>query len=254
MELNWVMFAVVCPLVFLGSFIDAIAGGGGLVTLPAYLMVGLPAHLAVGTNKFSSGIGTAFSTARYCKNGHCDWPLAVPGIAGAFIGAQIGAKIALMVSSDVFRILLLVLIPVLAVYTFLKKDLQPDPEAKISRKLQFVYVSVVSLLIGIYDGFYGPGTGTFLILAYTGLVKMDVLTAGGNTKLANLTSNISALVVFLTNGVVLLPLGAAAAVFSIAGHTIGAGYAMKKGAGVVRYMILVVIGLLFIKVIADAVM
>lgn len=254
MELNWIMFAVVCPLVFLGSFIDAVAGGGGLVTLPAYLMVGLPAHMAVGTNKFSSGIGTAFSTIRYCKNGHCDWPLAVPGIIGAFVGAQIGAKIALLVSSDIFRILLLVLIPVLAIYTFLKKDLEPDPDAKISRTLQFVYVSVASLLIGLYDGFYGPGTGTFLILAYTGLVKMDVLTAGGNTKLANLTSNISALVVFLRSGVVLLPLGIAAAAFSIAGHTIGAGYAMKKGAGAVRYMILVVIGLLFVKVIMDAVM
>lgn len=254
MELSWVMFVVVCPLVFLGSFIDAVAGGGGLVTLPAYIMAGLPPHMAVGTNKFSSGIGTAFSTFRYCRNGHCDWPLAVPGIIGAFAGAQIGAKIALLVSADIFRILLLVLIPVLAIYTFLKKDLQPSPDVKISRRMQFAYVSVVSLIIGIYDGFYGPGTGTFLILAYTGLVKMDVLTAGGNTKLANLTSNISALVVFLMNGVVLLPLGIAAAVFSIAGHTIGAGYAMKKGAGAVRYMILVVIALLFIKVIADAVM
>ena len=105
----------------------------------------------------------------------------------------------------------------------------------------------------MYDGFYGPGTGTFLILVYTSLAKMDVLTSAGNTKLVNLTSNISALVVFLMNGVVILPLGLAAVVFIIAGPYLGAGMAMKNGGKFIRVIILAVIAMLFIKTIMEAI-
>ena len=115
-----------------------------------------------------------------------------------------------------------------------------------------VLVTVGSLLMGAYDGFYGPGTGTFLLLLYNGICRMDLLPAVGNKGLVNLTSNISALVVFLMNGVVLLPLAAVAAVFSVAGHWIGAGLAMKNGKKLVRIVILVVLALLFVKVLTGS--
>lgn len=245
-------YLIVCPMVFLAGFVDAIGGGGGLISLPAYLMAGLPPHMAVGTNKLSSATGTLVSTVRFCLNGHADYALALPGIAAALIGAQIGSRIALIVSDSVFQIVLLVLLPVIALYVLLKKDLEPDPNAQIARSKQLAIVIVSTLVIGLYDGFYGPGTGTFLILVYTSLAKMDVLTAAGNTKLANLTSNISSVVVFLMNGVVLIPLGLTASLFSIAGHYVGSGMAMKNGARFVRMVILTVIGLLFLKVITDA--
>lgn len=249
--MSFITFLIVCPLVFLAGFVDAIGGGGGLISLPAYLIAGIPAHNAVATNKLSSATGTLVSTARYVKNKYADLKLAIPGIIAALIGAHLGARIALVVSDEVFKVILLIMLPVIAVYILLKKNLEPEEDVKISRKKQFVIVSIASFIIGMYDGFYGPGTGTFLILLYTGLAKMDVLTAGGNTKLANLTSNISSLIVFLMNGVVLIPLGLCAAIFSVAGHYIGSGLAMKNGSKFVRTIILVVITLLFVKILVE---
>lgn len=238
-------------MVFLAGLVDAIGGGGGLISLPAYLIAGVPAHNAVATNKLSSSTGTVVSTIRYYKNGYADLKLGIPGIIAALIGSQIGARIALIVSAKVFSVLLLCLLPVIAAYMIFRKDLNPKETEEISRGKQYFIVIIASLLIGAYDGFYGPGTGTFLILIYTGLAKMDVLTASGNTKLVNLTSNISSLLVFLLGGVVYIPLGLAAGVFSIAGHYIGAGLAMKNGSKFVRSVILIVIGLLFVKIIFD---
>lgn len=246
-----VTFLIVCPMVFLAGMVDAIGGGGGLISLPAYLIAGVPAHNAVATNKLSSTTGTIVSTIRYYKNGFADLRLGIPGIIAALIGSQIGARVALIVSARIFSMLLIILLPVIAVYMILRKNLEPKDVGNISRKKQYVIVILASLLIGAYDGFYGPGTGTFLILIYTSLAKMDVLTAGGNTKLVNLTSNISSLMVFLLGGVVYIPLGLVAGIFSIAGHYIGAGLAMKNGSRFVRSVILIVIGLLFVKIIYD---
>lgn len=254
MTLSLTTFLIVCPMVFLAGFVDAIGGGGGLISLPAYLFAGLPAHMAVATNKLSSATGTLVSTARFVKNGHVDWPLAIPGILAALLGSSAGANISLLVSERLFQLILIVVLPVVALYIILRKDLEPDRTKLPSRPMQFAIVIIASFLIGMYDGIYGPGTGTFLILIYTGLAKMDVLTSAGNTKLANLTSNISSLVIFLTNGLVLIPLGLAAGVFSIAGHYVGAGIAMKNGSKFVRIIILCVIGLLMIKVVSGYVM
>ena len=244
-------FVIVCPMVFLAGLVDAIGGGGGLISLPAYLIAGVPAHNAVATNKLSSATGTVVSTIRYYKNGYADIRLAIPGIIAALIGSQLGARLALLVDAKLFSGLLIVLLPCIAVYMIFKKDLQPKNADAISRRKQYIIVTIASLLLGGYDGFYGPGTGTFLILVYTGLAKMDVLTAGGNTKLVNLTSNISSLMVFLLGGAVYIPLGLAAGVFSILGHYIGAGLAMKNGSKFVRIVILCVIALLFVKIAMD---
>lgn len=251
MVLDWKVFMIVCPLVFLAGFVDAVGGGGGLISLPAYLMAGLPAHMALGSNKFSSSCGTLISTVRYCKNGCVDWPVAIPGIVAALAGAQIGARLSLIVNESIFRIILLVLLPLIALYVLFRKEDRPEKHKEVPRKRQFVLVAVFSLIFGMYDGFYGPGTGTFLILVYTGLCHMDTLKAAGNKSLVNLSSNISSLVVFLTSGVVLLPLAATASVFSIAGHWLGAGVAMKNGRKIVRIVILCVLMLLFIRVLSE---
>ncbi len=249
MTITLTTFLIVCPLVFLGGFVDAIGGGGGLITLPAYLMAGLPAHNAVATNKLSSSIGTAVATGRYIKNGHVDFKLGIPGIIAALAGAHIGARTALIVDDAIFRMLLIGALPILAAYLLFKKDIQPKAVGDIPFGRQLAIVILVSLVIGTYDGFYGPGTGTFLIIAYTFFAHMDVLKAGGNTKLANLASNVSALAVFLRSGQALMTLGLVAAVFGIAGNYLGAGFAMKHGAKGIRYVVLAVIALLFVKII-----
>lgn len=245
-------YLIICPLVFLSGLVDAIGGGGGLISLPAYLMAGLPAHLALGCNKFSSSIGTFVSTARYCKNKCYNLKLAVPGIIAALAGAQVGARVSLLVEDGVFRIVLLILLPIIALYVLLHQDHDHGDLKPVSQKKQMILVTVGSLLLGVYDGFYGPGTGTFLLLVYHGLCRMDLMPAAGNKGLVNLASNISSLVVFMMNGVVLLPLSAVAAVFSILGHYLGAGLAMKNGRRLVRIVILAVLALLFVKVLTES--
>lgn len=252
MELTIQTFLIVCPLVFLASFVDAVAGGGGLIALPAYLFAGVPMHNAIATNKLSSAAGTVISTVRLCKNRFVDWGLAVPCISMALLGSYIGANLALLASDKLLKWMLIPVLPLVAFYVLKKKNLDTDaPEAEISRKKQWVLCGLSSLAVGCYDGFYGPGTGTFLLLLYTGLAKMKVAKASGNMKLANLSSNVAALGVFLFSGKIVVPLGLAAAVFSIGGHYVGSGMVMKNGSKIVRPIILVVILLLFIKIIVD---
>lgn len=249
MELTVYTFLIVCPLVFLASFVDAVAGGGGLIALPAYLLAGVPMHNAIATNKLSSAAGTVISTVRFCKNKFVDWGLAVPCISMALLGSYIGANLALLASDRFLKLMLIPVLPVVAFYVLKKKSLGDAQEVAISRKKQWLICGLSSLVVGAYDGFYGPGTGTFLLLFYTGAAKMTMAKASGNMKLANLSSNVAAMVVFLFSGKIVITLGLAAAVFSIAGHYVGAGMVMKNGSKIVKPIILVVIVLLFIKII-----
>jgi uncharacterized membrane protein YfcA len=243
-------FFIVCPLVFLAGLMDSIAGGGGLISLPAYLISGVPTHLALGTNKLSSSVGTAVSTYRFCRNKYVDWLLAIPSIILAFIGSFLGANLALTVDEKIMKYLLLIILPIIAVSVLHKKSsIETKSQKQLKRGMVYLIVCLSSFLLGTYDGFYGPGTGSFLILIYTGIAKMDIKVASGNTKLVNLASNIAALVTFLLNGKIIFILGIAAAVFSIAGHYVGAGLAMKNGDKIIRPVILVVLIFLFIKVI-----
>ena len=252
MELTLQMFLIVCPLIFLAGLVDSIAGGGGLISLPAYLIAGLPPHFAIGTNKLSSAVGTTVSTVRYCKNKFVDWGVAIPSIVLALIGSAIGANIALLVDEKIMKYILIIILPFIAFYVFKGKTIKEDnAEKPITRKKVYVIACLASFFVGAYDGFYGPGTGSFLILIYTGLAKMDIKKAAGNTKLVNLASNVAALVTYLINGKIFFIRGITAAVFSIAGHYIGSGLVIKNGHKVIRPIILIVLALLFIKVIVD---
>ena len=250
MEVELYMYFIVCPLVFLAGFVDAIAGGGGMISLPAYLLAGIPAHAAIATNKMSSAIGTAVSTWRYCKKGYVDWIFAIPSVLFALAGSYMGASLALLTEDAVLKMMLLVVLPIVAIYVMKNKSFEANKKFHLSRKAAIALGTFFAFVIGLYDGFYGPGTGTFLLLLFTSVLGMDVLTASGNVKLVNLSSNIAALVTFLMNGKVVISLGLVAAVFSIAGHYTGSGMVMKNGTKIVRPIILVVIGLLFIKILS----
>lgn len=245
---------IVCPLVFLAGLVDAIAGGGGLVSLTAYLIAGLPAHLALGTNKLSSAIGTLVATVRMARGGYIKARLAVPAAAGAIAGSAVGAKLALLTPEGVFQVLLVVALPVVAFAVLRKRAIDAPENAAISPRRQYAIVAAVSLLIGCYDGFYGPGTGTFMLIAFTAAAKLPVRHASGEVKVANLASNTAALITFFLHGAVLVGLGLVAAAFSIAGNYLGAGMVMKDGTKVVRPIIVVVLAMLFVKVVFDLAM
>ena len=244
---------IICPLVFAGSLLDAVAGGGGLITLPAYLLAGIPPHNAIATNKLSSSIGTSASTIRFIKNKCVDWPTAIPSGILAVLGSIVGARIILAIDDNVIRYIMLGLIPLLAFVVLRKRDLEPETLEPVSRKRQFLIICSAALVVGMYDGFYGPGTGTFLLLAYTQLARLPLRLAAGNVKIANLASNIGSLVVFLLNGQALIPIWLISAVFAVAGHFIGAGILLKNGARIVKPFVLTVLALLLIRLIYDLV-
>ena len=244
------MVLIVAVGVFLASFTDAIAGGGGIISVPTYLIAGLPMHMALGTNKLSAGIGTFASAARYIKNGCVDWKLGIPSIVLALIGSYFGTKLQLMLSEVYLKYLLLIVLPVVA-FVVLRQRKFPEERGEIDPKKQMAIVWTAALVIGAYDGFYGPGTGTFLLLVFCNLGKLDVRTASGNVKLVNLSSNIASLFTSLLSGKVFLALGLIGAVTSIAGHYIGAGLAIKNGSKIVKPTVIVVLLLLAVKVVQE---
>ena len=250
MDLSLPMVLIVVVGVFLASFMDGVAGGGGIISVPTYFLAGLPSHLALGTNKLSSCIGTAVSTGRFIRGGYVNWKLGVPSIALALFGASLGTRLQLMVDERVLQILLLAVLPVVALVVLQQRTL-PEEAGDIAPGRQAAIVLSASLIVGAYDGFYGPGTGTFLILIFCTLGKLDLRTASGNVKLVNLSSNLGALATSLLNGKVFLALGLIGAVASVAGHWLGSGLAIKDGSKIVKPAILVVLILLAVKVIAD---
>ena len=252
MTLTPLHFLIVCPLVGLAGFIDSIAGGGGLISLPAYLISGLPTHTCIATNKLSSSMGTAVSTYKYARSGYVNWRLAVFCVVSALLGSAIGAKIALLISDQIFRILMLIILPLTAAYVMKKKDIfSGDGSQELPFKKSVVFATAIAFSIGMYDGFYGPGTGTFLILLLTRFAHMELRKANGITKVINLSSNIGSLVVYLTSGQVLFPLGLAAAAFSIAGNYFGSRCFTKKGAAIARPVILIVLLVFFARTLLE---
>jgi uncharacterized membrane protein YfcA len=245
----WVV-ALLCLGVFCASFMDAIGGGGGIISVPCYLLAGFPVHLALGTNKLSSCIGTVASTVRFLKNGCVDWLLGVPSIVLALLGAHLGTRLQLIVDEKYLKLLLLIVLPVMAIIIFKKKQL-PESRGSMNEWARRAIVWSASLIIGGYDGFYGPGTGTFLLLVFCYIAKIDVRTASGNVKLVNLSSNLGALATSLMAGKVLVPVGLLASGFAIAGQYLGAGLALKNGSKIVRPVIMVVLLLLAGKIILE---
>lgn len=250
MQLTLQMVLIVVVGVFLASFVDGIAGGGGIISVPAYFLAGLPAHLALGTNKLSSCIGTAVSTGRYIRGGYVDWKLGIPSVLLALLGAHFGTRLQLAVDERYLKWMLLIVLPIVALVVLRQKKL-PEERGNIAPGRQTAIVLAASLLVGAYDGFYGPGTGTFLILIFCTLAKLDLRTAAGNVKLVNLASNVGALATSLINGKVFLTLGLIAAVASMAGHYLGSGLAIKDGSKIVRPIILLVLVLLAVKIISE---
>ena len=244
------MVLIVIAGVFLAGLMDGIAGGGGLVSVPAYFLAGLPAHLALGTNKLSSCIGTAVSAGRYVRGGYIDWRLGLPSVALAICGAALGTRLQLTVDERVLKYLLLAVLPVVALVVLRQRTL-PETPGDIPRARQAAVVWAAALIIGAYDGFYGPGAGTFLVLTFCTLGKLDVRTASGNVKLVNLSSNVGALVTSMLSGKVFLALGLIGAVASVAGHWLGSGLAIKDGSRIVKPAILVVLVLLTVRVLTE---
>lgn len=245
-------FLLVLPIIFIAGLVDSIAGGGGLLSLPAYLAAGLPPHFALGNNKFSSVFGTTLSTIRYMKNGMVDIKIASTGALFALVGSGIGTRTVLLFDPEFLNYVLVFLIPMITIFVLIKKDfgkLNSSNENSIIKKI--FLSSLVGLVIGFYDGFFGPGTGAFLIFFYTMTLKYDLRTANGNSKLINLASNLAAVTTFVLGGKVIFTLGIPAALCGIAGNILGSRLVIKNGNKIIRPIFLIVLTFLFVRIVVN---
>lgn len=234
---------------FFAGLVDSMAGGGGLISLPLLLACGIPPHLALGTNKVQSSSGTIFSTWRYLRSGSMHIPLALSSAGGALIGSYLGARAVLAIPSEDLSVIVLPLIVVVALITFLRKDFGSVSNYKFATVAKAVPQAVlIGLVIGFYDGFFGPGTGTFLAFAFVFFFGFSFVQATANAKVSNLASNIAAVVAFAFSSNVLWTAAIPMAAANIVGNLLGSGLAIKKGAVVIKPVFALVLAGIFLKI------
>lgn len=251
MQLDFKTYLIVLPMVFLAAVVDSISGGGGLISLPSYTLAGLNYDFAAGTNKFSAMFGTLMATIRYMRSGKLMVAPSLWAAALAIPGSYLGTKLAMWLGSETMTIVMIAVLPFVALAAIIKQKKQPVPKT-ITKKRLF-YCAVIGFVMGAYDGFFGPGTGTFLIMLFTWVLGMDMVTASGSAKPVNLASNLSSLITRIAAGQVLFALAIPAMVLSVAGGYLGAHLAVRRGARLVRYVMLGVLALLMIKLITDVI-
>lgn len=243
------MFLIICPLLFLTGLVDSIGGGGGLISLPAYLLAGLPMHQAIATNKLSSACGTTVTTVRFIRQGLVNWKIAVPTIVFASLGSSLGANLSMKMDEGIMENILFFVLPLVAIVVMNPKLFRDNESTEVVLNTRLWVTAIASsFFVGMYDGFYGPGTGTFLIIAFTVFAKLNLRTANAQAKVINLTTNLTSLTIFLMNGQALILLGLVGAACNMAGNYIGSGLALTKGSKVTRPVIIFVLILLFLKV------
>jgi uncharacterized membrane protein YfcA len=235
------------------GFVDAMAGGGGLIQLPA-LIVGLPNKelpLILGTNKVPSIFGTAAAARNYFKNIKPDIPLTLSMMGPAFIGSMGGASLAAAVPKDFFKPFIVFLLVTVAIYTWIKPELGMNENLKYTHKKRLAIVALIGLLIGFYDGIFGPGTGTFLVFFLVSGIGYAFLKASGTAKLVNISTNAGAILSFQLTGHIWWQLGLLLAFANVTGAIIGSRLAIKGGSPLVRKVFLAVTFLLIARVAWD---
>ncbi|KTT70507.1 TSUP family transporter [Sphingomonas endophytica] len=248
MELAFDTFALLTAIAFVAGAIDALAGGGGLLTIPALLASGVPPVAALATNKLQSAVGTASAFATFWRAGHVDLRRFTLPAAGAFAGAVAGAVAVQHVNPRFLAAFVPVLLIAMALYFLLAPPMSDsDRHARLGR----AGLTGVVTLLGFYDGFFGPGTGSFLTTALVALGGLGLVRAIANTKFLNLATNIAALVAMIAGGKVLWLLGGAMAVANVAGNQCGTWAALRFGGKGVRVLLVVMSIGLTVKLLAD---
>ena len=245
-----VVIVLLSVTALLAGTVDAIAGGGGLITLPALLMAGLPPHLALGTNKGQSVWGSAAALVAFWRANKVDRRQALYAFPLGLVGSLLGAELVLLISKDQLRPVVIAMLIGAAVLLLIKK---PSRDEDAPTRRGAVIAGVLAFVIGAYDGFFGPGTGTFLIVGFVALCGKSMVTATADAKVVNFASNLAAVFAFSREGSVLWALSLPMAVGQLCGGVIGARLAIKGGAGLIRAMVLVVSAALVAKLIWDLV-
>jgi len=247
--LDYSVLAILSGAALFAGFIDSVVGGGGLIQIPALFSV-LPKELPAtlfGTNKIASVFGTANAAWRYMCRVRMPWRTTLPAAAAAFAFSYLGAMAVSWLPRDLLRPLILFLLVGAAVYTFRRKDFGSVHRPQHSGNKEFAYALIVGGAIGFYDGFFGPGTGSFLIFLFIRFFGFDFLHASAASKVVNVATNLAAIGFFVPNGLYLPLLAVLMAGFNILGSLIGTHLALRHGSGFVRRVFLLVVSVLIVK-------
>ena len=244
LDLTVILFLIVLGL--FAAFIDSVVGGGGLIMLPGLLFLGVPPTTALATNKFAGSVGSFTSTVMFYRSGKINLKEVGKWFPLTFFGSILGAYIVTLIDPNFLKPIMLILLAAVLIFTIMKKDWGSNNTVKILSVGKFALFLCLIFLIGFYDGFLGPGTGSFLIFAFL-LIGYDFVKAAGSAKLLNFGSNIGALLLFLLLGHVNFIYGIILALAQIIGSIIGSKLAIHKGTGYIRALFIVVTLILLLK-------
>ncbi|MCJ8348387.1 TSUP family transporter [Moritella sp.] len=229
----WILLALMASA-FAAGFIDSVAGGGGLILVPSFILAGLPPQVALGQEKIVSTLGTIAAIRNFVKNKKVIWTAVASGIPAGLMGAYIGAESILYFDPDTVGKIILGMLPIGILVSFIPKQDNQHSEQAVNTKVIYFGVPLAVFVIGFYDGFFGPGTGSFLILVLHYLLKFDLVSASATSKLFNFSSNIGALIAFMLAGKLLYMLALPLVVMNLIGNHLGSTSAMKFGPDFVR--------------------
>lgn len=238
---------LLCAAAFCAGFVDAIVGGGGLIQTPAALVIlpGLPVVNVIGSLKIPAFSGTAVASMQYLKKVAVQWKMAALVCLLAFASSFAGSEVLTLVPNDFMKPVLLVVLSVVAVYTYSKKSFGQHSDRRLTPRRELMVACAAAVAIGFYDGFIGPGTGSFLVLAFVGLLHFDFLKASAHAKLVNLSTNLGSIVLFLLKGKIIWAIALPMACANMLGGFAGARLAIAKGNSFIRiFFLLVVVGTL----------
>ncbi|MFD0996798.1 TSUP family transporter [Pseudoclavibacter chungangensis] len=250
--MTWTVFVLVVLAGLAAGWIDAVVGGGGLLQLPALLLVpGLSPVQALATNKLGSIAGTTTSAITFYRRAKPDLRTAIPMAVVALCGSFGGAMVATLLPASVFKPIIIVALVAVAIFTLAKPSMGQETELRFDDRRHYVGAGAIGAAIGFYDGLIGPGTGTFLVIAIVSILGYDFLQASAKAKIVNFSTNLGALLLFIPTGAVQWRLGLCLAAANMAGSYLGSRMAIAKGTTFIRIAFLIVVGALSIKLAYD---
>jgi len=233
-KISLINIVFLCLAGFFAAMVDSIAGGGGIISLPAYLLAGIPPHIALGTNKFSSTAGALTSSRKFIKSGNVNFSIIKYLIPFTLLGSALGVNTVLKINQKYLSTVVLVLILFVGLYTLFSKNIGLRDNLKPVTSYRLFVGILIAFALGFYDGFFGPGTGSFLIFGLINIFGFNFVRASGNAKVLNFISNLSALVMFGLRGQIYYLIGLPVAVCMVAGAHVGTRLALRNGAKFIK--------------------
>lgn len=243
----WLIAAALFISGFIAGMFDSVVGGGGVVTLPALLWAGLPPYMALGTNKFAGTFASSTSTLTYVRSGHVEWRLISFMAPATFVGALIGADSVLHVNQAYLKLIIFIVILGIAILTLARRHMGHENQFPGVTRGAVALALPLAFGLGFYDGFIGPGTGSFLLFAFLSVFRFDFITAAGNGRALNFTSNAAALLLFAVRGKVAVVAGLPLALGMLGGAWTGSRLAVRRGAKLIRPLFVAVALILAVK-------